>query len=85
VKEPVTSLPFPDEWLERVPAAVFACLIPGELQIIIHPGNGHLDGGVSRSIPADRVPPHLRLPNTRLWIRLDRQMNILDVWQREED
>ena len=76
---------FPDEWLEKVPAQVFGSFIAGELRIVVLPGNGQVDGGVPWNIAVDQVPPHLRMPNTRLWLRLDRQMNVLKVWQRDED
>jgi hypothetical protein len=26
---------YPREWLERVPAVVFACLVPGEFRILL--------------------------------------------------
>jgi len=39
------ELKYPRQWLERVPAVVFACLIPGEIRIILHPGVGLADGG----------------------------------------
>jgi hypothetical protein len=75
---------FPKEWLERVPAEVFACLIPGELRIIVFPGYGQANGGAPWDVAAELIPPHLRLPNTQLWLRLDNEMNILAVWQRQE-
>ena len=40
------TIKFPCEWNERVPAVVFACLLPGELRIIVHPGVGLADGGI---------------------------------------
>jgi len=35
-------------------------------------------------IPIELIPPELRMPNTRLWLKLDDQMNILRVWRRDE-
>jgi hypothetical protein len=75
---------FPREWLERVPAEVFACLLPGELRITVCPGNGHLNGGTPWDIPVEVIPPDLRLPNTRLWLQLDDKMRIVRVWKRED-
>jgi hypothetical protein len=75
---------YPREWLERVPAVVFACLLPGEVRIIVHPGVGLAAGGASWNVPADLIPPELRMPNTPLWLKLDEQMNILQIWRRDE-
>jgi hypothetical protein len=75
---------YPREWLERVPAVVFACLLPGELRIIVHPGVGLADGGAPWDVPVDLIPLELRMPNTPLWLKLDEQMNILQVWRRDE-
>ncbi len=79
-----STLKYPREWLERVPAVVFACLLPGELRIIVHPGVGLADGGAPWNVPIDLIPPELRMPNTPLWLKLDEQMNILEVWRRDE-
>ena len=74
---------YPPEWLDRVPAVVFACLLPGELRIIVEPGVG-LAGGGPWDVPVDLIPFELRMPNTPLWLKLDAQMNILRVWRRGE-
>jgi hypothetical protein len=76
---------YPREWLERVPAVVFACLLPGELRIHLFPGYGLADGGMPRDVPMETVPPELRLPNTPLWLHLDDDLKILQVWRREEE
>lgn len=78
------TLKYPREWLERVPAVVFACLLPGELRIMMLPGVGLADGGAPRDVPIDLIPLELRMPNTPLWLKLDEQLNILRVWRREE-
>jgi hypothetical protein len=75
---------YPKEWLDRVPAQVLACLVPGAVRIILLPGVGHVDGGAPRDVPVELVPLALRMPNTRLWLQLDEEMNILRVWKREE-
>jgi hypothetical protein len=74
---------YPREWLERVPAQVFACLIPGELRIILHPGVGLADGGIPWNVSMSKIPFELRMPNTPLWLELDDDLNILRVWRRE--
>jgi len=79
-----TTLAYPREWLERVPAVVFACLVPGELRIIVHPKVGLADGGVPWNVPIELIPFELRMPNTPLWLKLDKDMSILQVWRREE-
>jgi hypothetical protein len=75
---------YPREWLDRVPAVVFACLIPGEHRIILCPGNGLADGGAPYDIPTSLVPFDLRVPNTPLWVQLDEDMSIVRVWRRED-
>ena len=75
---------YPREWLDRVPAVVFACLIPGEIRIVLHPGVSLADGGVPLDVPAEVIPPPLRMPNTSLWVQFDDSMSILRVWRREE-
>jgi hypothetical protein len=77
------DLKYPREWLERVSAVVFACLIPGEIRIILHPGVGLADGGTPRDVPVEQIPFDLRMPNTPLWIQFDEDWNILRVWRRE--
>jgi hypothetical protein len=72
------------EWLDRVPAVVFGCLVPGELRIILLPGLGHVNGGAPLDVSVDLIPMELRMPNKPLWLRLDDEMNILRVWHREE-
>jgi len=84
VRPTMASTPkYPRELLERVPAVVFGCLLPRELRIIVHPGVGLADGGVPWNVPVDLIPPDLRMPNTPLWLKLDDEMNILEVWRRD--
>jgi hypothetical protein len=78
-----TKPKFPKEWLDCVPAQVFACLTPGELRIIVQPGNGFVDGGAPSDVPVEIIPPELRIPNTPLWLQLDDEMRILRAWRRE--
>jgi len=79
-----TNQPYPKEWLERVPARVFGCLVPGELRIVVLPGSAHANGGAEWNIRAETIPEDLRMPNTKLWLKLDFGMNILRVWKRED-
>jgi len=78
------KLKYPREWLDRVPATVFACLLPGELRITVCPGIGMLDGGAPYDVQIDLVPHDLRMPNTPLWIQFDENLDIVRVWRREE-
>jgi hypothetical protein len=77
------SRQYPREWLDRVPAEVFACLLPGELRIVLLPGVGLAHGGAPRDIPAALVPPELWVPNTPIWVQLDDAFDIVRVWRRE--
>jgi hypothetical protein len=75
---------YPAEWLEQVPAVVFAALSPGEIRIILHPGEGLAGGGAPRDISLEQIPFELRIPNTPLWVKLDESMNVVRVWRRDE-
>jgi hypothetical protein len=79
------ELGYPHEWLERVPAMVFACLVPGELRITLCPGNPHANGGAPLDVPMDTIPFDLRTPNTPLWVHFDENWTILRVWRRDEE
>lgn len=81
----MTPRPYPSEWLDRVPAVVFACLRPGELRVVLHPGAGLADGGSPLDVPAALVPPDLWLPNTPLWVQLDTDFRVLRVWRRDAE
>ena len=74
---------YPREWLEQVPAVVFARLSNTEIRILLHPGNGLAEGGAPRDIPIDQVPADLRMPNTLLWVQLDHKMQVARVWKRD--
>ena len=65
---------------DKVPALVFAHLLPNELRIILAPGYGM--GGAPCDISLDLVPPSLRRPNTKIWVCLDEQMHVIRVWRR---
>jgi len=75
---------YPREWLDCVPAVVFACLVPGEIRILLHPGVGLADGGAHRDVPVVEIPPELRMPNTQLWVQLDGDMNVLSIRRLQE-
>ena len=75
--------PYPSQWRERVPARVFACLLPGELRLTLYPGVGLADGGRPIDVPVECVPPDLRMPNTNLWVRFDEAWQVQKVWRRE--
>jgi hypothetical protein len=79
------SRKYPREWTERIQAEVFACLIPGEMRIILFPGVGLADGGAPRDVLMDLIPFELRVPNTRLWVQMDEHMReVIRVWRRDE-
>ncbi len=75
---------YPREWLEQVPATVFACLVQGEFRIILCPGVGLANGGAPRDVPLDRIPFELRVPNTPIWVQFDDHWNVLRIWRRDE-
>ena len=80
----MTTPNYPREWLEPVPAVVFACLLPGELRILLLPRNGFVSGGAPRVVPMSVIPPALRTPNTPLWVQLDEGLSVIRAWRREE-
>jgi hypothetical protein len=75
---------YPRQWLDRIPAEVFACLKTGELRLTVMPGVGLADGGSPWDVPIEKVPSHLRMPNTKLWIRVNEGLEIQEVWQRDD-
>jgi hypothetical protein len=80
----IASRKYPREWLERVPAVVFACLIPGEFRILLCPGAGLAGGGAPRDVPVNQIPFELRVPNMPIWVQLDDDMNVVRIWRRVE-
>jgi hypothetical protein len=48
------------------------------------PGVGLADGGIPTDVPMDLVPVDLRTPNTNIWVRLDEEGHVQEVWRREE-
>jgi hypothetical protein len=68
---------------KNVPGVVFACLLPGELKVVLYPGYG-IAAGPLHDIPVSVVPHHLRMPNTKLWIEFDAQWKPVKVWSRIE-
>ena len=66
MKEYLGKNKYPREWLKTILAVVLACLRPGELRIIFHPGSGLANGGIPRDIPTNLVPPDWRMPSTQV-------------------
>ncbi|MFO0813628.1 MAG: hypothetical protein U0796_10445 [Gemmatales bacterium] len=79
----VTAQGISQKWVNQLPAEVFACLVPGELRIILHPGAGMANGGVPLDVPMGLIPPELWVPNTLLWVQLDDSFKLVRVWKRE--
>jgi hypothetical protein len=75
---------YPREWLERVPAVVFASLVRGEFRLLLHPGSGLANGGAEYDVLTEKIPMDLRVPNSKVWVKLDETMNIVQVWRRVE-
>jgi hypothetical protein len=67
---------YPREWLERIPAVVFGCLLRGELRITVF-------GGAPWNVSVNDIPFGLRMPNTLLWLKVDEKFKIIQVWRRE--
>ena len=51
---------YPREWLERVPAVIFASLVRGEFRLPLHLGSGLANGGVEYEVPTQKIPMDLR-------------------------
>ncbi|MFT3686966.1 MAG: hypothetical protein QM783_18935 [Phycisphaerales bacterium] len=56
--------------MPEAPAVVLAVLRRETVEVVLHPGEGMADGGVRIEVPAELVPRELRVPNTRLWVKL---------------
>ena len=56
----------------------------GEVRIILHPGDGFVNGGAPRDPPFRQIPRELRMPNTPLWVKLDDNMDVVSIWRRIE-
>ena len=70
----------------KSPARVIACLSPGYLRVIVHPGVGLADGGIPTDIPMELVPLDLRMPNSEFTLVLDRiQWRYIGVERLNED
>jgi hypothetical protein len=67
----------------RVPGEVFGCVRAGELRINLLPGLG-IAGAEQRDVPADAVPIHLRLPNTKLWVQFNESFEVIEIQSRDE-
>jgi hypothetical protein len=65
-----------------LPAEVFACLVPGEVRLVILPGVGLASGGARYDVPSEVVPVELRFPNTPLWVELSDDFRVIRVWRR---
>lgn len=68
--------------LRRVPATVFAYLTPGHLRLTLLPGVGLADGGIPHEVPLHDVPFSCRMPNTPLWVTMDRRGVVVGVERR---
>lgn len=75
---------YPREWLEKVPATVFASLVRGELRLVLHAGAGLAQGGAEYDVSIDKVPGDLRIPNSKVWVKLDGKLSVVEVWRRDE-
>lgn len=55
-----------------VPAAVVGCLPTGELRLSLWPSRNADKPGFPRDVPVDLIPPDLRMPNSTLWLDMDK-------------
>jgi hypothetical protein len=69
-------------WGDEIPATVFGFLQPGVLRVVVLPGYGM--GNIPWDIPLDVVPPDLRLPNTKVWLQLNKDKAVLRVRGRTQ-
>lgn len=61
-------------------AIIFGSLEPGYIDIHIAYGYGMNDGGVLRKVPREKVPEDCRMPNTYIWVVLERG-SIVDLFK----
>ena len=57
--------------LFRIRSRVIGCLRDGFITVILGPGVGMLDGGITTEIPVEAVPPDLRMPNCEFFVYRD--------------
>ena len=58
--------------VSRVRSRVIGCLQDGFITVLLGAGYGQLDGGIPTPIPVARIPPDLRIPNTELYVVIQR-------------
>jgi hypothetical protein len=69
----------------RVHASVFASLLPGEIRIVVLPGDGFANGGALWDVPTTMVPCDCRMPNTLLWFTYQEGGTALGIEPRAAD
>ena len=55
----------------RIRSRVIGCLRDGFVTVILGPGVGMLDGGITTDIPVEAIPPDLRMPNSEFLVHFD--------------
>jgi hypothetical protein len=56
----------------RLRSRVIGCLQDGFVTVLVGAGLGQLDGGVSTPVAAAMIPAQLRMPNTELYVVIQR-------------
>jgi hypothetical protein len=55
----------------RFRSRVIGCLRDGFITVIVGPSIGLLDGGFTTGLPAELIPPDLRMPNSEFLLHVD--------------
>jgi hypothetical protein len=67
-----------------IAAEVLAVLGKSSIRVVLLPGDGQVDAGITCEVPVDLVPATLRLPGTKVWVDVDGSGNIVSTRPRME-
>lgn len=69
----------PDNTADKIPAEIFGSFHPGEIKINLHTAAGQVQ---TKDVPVQVVACELRMPNTKVWVSLDENGEVVGVWDR---
>ena len=69
----------PGSAADKIPAEIFGSFCPGEIKINLHTATGQVQ---IKNVPVQVVACELRMPNTKVWVSLDENGEVVGVWDR---